>query len=147
MPKILLVEDDLADQKLVKASIAAVNQATRVSTAESGEVALELLRLRTDEGDSTSLPDLILLDLNMPGMGGREFLRRLKCHETLRQIPVVVLTSSKSERDISESYLLQAAGYLHKPPSLQDLKVLMAGLEQYWFSLCKLPSRERYAIG
>jgi CheY-like chemotaxis protein len=144
MSRILLIEDDVADQKLVKASIAAVNPEIKIQTANNAEDALEILRTIIIQQRQSDLPNLILLDLNMPGMGGREFLRRVKSHETLRRVPIVVLTSSKNEKDISESYLLQAAGYLQKPPSLLDLNILMQGLEKYWFNMCKLPSWEQY---
>lgn len=144
MAKILLIDDDAADQKLIKASIGTVNPEITVRTANNAEDALDSLRTIIVEQRQTDLPNLILLDLNMPGMGGREFLRRVKTHEALRRVPIVILTSSKAEKDISESYLLQAAGYLQKPLSLLDLNVLMQGLEKYWFGMCKLPSWEHY---
>jgi len=85
---------------------------------------------------------LILLDLNMPGMGGKEFLKQIKADEVLKQIPVVILTTSNAERDIMDSYKLQAAGYVHKPVSLDEFKQVMGEIEDYWFMLCKLPSKE-----
>lgn len=147
MHAILIVEDDLGDQKLIKAAISAAKQPVMIHSASSAEEAVEFLRLKVTEGDAESLPDLILLDLNMPGMGGREFLRRLKVDDVLRHIPVVVLTSSKAERDIVDSYRLQAAGYFHKPASLLELKDLMEGAQHYWFGLCKLPQKEMSSVG
>jgi len=144
MATLLLIDDDAADQKLIRTSIGTVNPDITVQTANNAEDALELLRTIIIEQRQADLPNLILLDLNMPGMGGREFLRRVKTHDSLKRVPIVVLTSSKNEKDISESYLLQAAGYLHKPPSLLDLNLLMQGLEKYWFGMCKLPSWEHY---
>ncbi len=78
----------------------------------------------------------------MPGMGGKEFLRRLKLEEDLKQIPVIILTTSDSERDIIDSYKLQASGYVHKPVSLDEFKQVMQKIEAYWFVLCKRPPKE-----
>ena len=147
MPGILIVEDDPGDQKLIKAAISATRQGVEVRSVETAEEAVEALRLRSGTGTGSTLPDLILLDLNMPGMGGRQFLQRMKGDDTLGRIPVVVLTSSQSERDITDSYKLHASGYLHKPSSLLELKDLMSGLLQYWFVLCKLPQKELPSIG
>ena len=146
MPGILLVEDDLGDQKLIKAALSASGQPAQVYAVESAEEAFEFLRLRVGGATTSPLPDLVLLDLNMPGMGGREFLQRVKTDESLKRIPIVVLTSSQSERDILDSYRLHAAGYLHKPSSLLELKGLMVGMLQYWFVLCKLPQKELSSV-
>jgi CheY-like chemotaxis protein len=138
MATILLVEDDSADQKLIKASIQTAGLGTEVRSASNAEEAIDTLRLQLDEDSERGLPDLILLDLNMPGMGGREFLKRIKGDDTLKKIPVVVLTSSQSDRDISDSYRLQAAGYIQKPRNMLELNELMVLLQKYWFFLCKL---------
>jgi len=74
----------------------------------------------------------------MPGMGGKEFLMRIKEDEELKQIPVVILTTSEAEKDILDSYKLQASGYVHKPVTLEEFKVAMKKLKEYWFVLCKL---------
>jgi CheY-like chemotaxis protein len=73
----------------------------------------------------------------MPGMGGKEFLRRIKADEGLDTIPVVILTTSDSEQDIIESYKLHASGYIKKPVALKDLQEVICGLEEYWFAVCK----------
>jgi CheY-like chemotaxis protein len=73
----------------------------------------------------------------MPGMGGKEFLRRIKEDERLKQIPVVILTTSEAEKDIIDSYKLQASGYVHKPVTLEEFKGAMKKLKEYWFLLCK----------
>ena len=78
-----------------------------------------------------------MLDLNMPGMGGKEFLRYIKTDDELDTIPIVVLTTSDSQQDILESYKLHASGYVKKPVTLQDLQVVMHGLEEYWFTACR----------
>jgi CheY-like chemotaxis protein len=134
---ILLVEDDLADQKLIKISLKNEKIANDIYTVQTGEEGLDFLYHRGNYSDGTPQPDLILLDLNMPGMGGKEFLRRVKEEEKLKQIPVVILTTSEAERDIIDSYKLQASGYVHKPVTLEEFKEAMKKLKEYWFVLCK----------
>jgi CheY-like chemotaxis protein len=135
---ILHVEDDPADQKLVKASLKNQQVKNDFVAVDSAEQALEYLK---DNGSANKLPNLILLDLNMPGMGGKEFLRSLKADAALKHIPVVVLTTSNAERDILDSYQLQAAGYIHKPSTLDEFKQVMGEIGDYWFLLCKLPTK------
>jgi len=139
---ILLVEDDLADQKLIKISLRNEKIANTPYTVQSGEEGMDFLHHRGQYSDGTPQPDLILLDLNMPGMGGKEFLRRIKEDEELKQIPVVILTTSEAEKDILDSYKLQASGYVHKPVTLEEFKVAMKKLKEYWFVLCKLVPKE-----
>ncbi len=139
---ILLVEDDPADQKLIKMSLRDQRLANDVHAVTSGEEGLDFLHHRDRYVDGVPRPDLILLDLNMPGMGGKEFLRRLKLEEDLKQIPVIILTTSDSERDIIDSYKLQASGYVHKPVRLDEFKQVMEKIEAYWFVLCKRPPKE-----
>jgi CheY-like chemotaxis protein len=83
------------------------------------------------------MPDLILLDLNMPGMGGQEFLKLLKSDEELSTVPVVILTTSDSDKDIVESFKLQASGYIKKPGSLTGFQEIMHNVTDYWFLICK----------
>jgi len=103
---------------------------------------MDFLHHRDNYSNGTPRPDLILLDLNMPGMGGKEFLRRIKGDENLKQIPVVVLTTSDSERDIIDSYNLHASGYVRKPVTLDEFKKVMEKIEEYWFLICKRPPKE-----
>lgn len=134
---ILLVEDDLADQKLIKISLRNEKIANDLYTVQTGEEGLDFLYRRGNYSNGNPQPDLILLDLNMPGMGGKEFLRRTKADEKLKQIPVVILTTSEAEKDILDSYKLQASGYVHKPVTLEEFKEAMKKLKEYWFVLCK----------
>jgi CheY-like chemotaxis protein len=134
---ILLVEDDLADQKLIKISLKNERIANDLYTVQTGEEGLDFLYRCGSYSDGTPQPDLILLDLNMPGMGGKEFLRQIKSDEKLKQIPVVILTTSEAEKDIIDSYRLQASGYVHKPVTLDEFKEAMKKLKEYWFVLCK----------
>jgi len=134
---ILLVEDDLADQKLIKISLRNEKIANDLYTVQTGEEGLDFLYRHGNYSNGNPQPDLILLDLNMPGMGGKEFLRRIKTDEKLKQIPVVILTTSEAEKDILDSYKLQASGYVHKPVTLEEFKEAMKKLKEYWFVLCK----------
>jgi len=134
---ILMVEDDLADQKLIKISLRSEKIANDIYTVQTGEEGLDFLYHSGNYSDGTPQPDLILLDLNMPGMGGKEFLRRIKEDERLKQIPVVILTTSEAEKDIIDSYKLQASGYVHKPVTLEEFRNAMNKLKEYWFLLCK----------
>ena len=134
---ILLVEDDQGDQKLIKMSLSSEKIINELHVANNGEEALEYLQSSKNNNDETPMPDLILLDLNMPGMGGKEFLRKIKSDNELRTIPVVILTTSDIDRDILESYKLQAAGYINKPVSLKQFQEVIHDLTEYWFVICK----------
>ena len=139
---ILLVEDDQGDQKLIKTSLKSQGIASGLHISNSAEEALDFLYSGEDANGGNPHPDLILLDLNMPGMGGKEFLKQIKADESLKQIPVVILTTSNAEPDIIDSYRLQAAGYIHKPVTLGAFKQAVDEIGKYWFALCKLPARE-----
>lgn len=140
---ILLVEDDPADQKLIKKSVLDQKISNKLIIMNNAEDALEYLEHCKSNEAGYSMPDMVLLDLNMPGMGGKEFLRCLKADDALDTIPVVILTSSASEQDILETYKLQAAGYVKKPPTLDDFSKVFSCLEEYWFVICKrVPQRE-----
>ena len=139
---ILLVEDDPADQKLIKTSLKHQRIANELRIVNSGEEALDFLHHSGNYVKDAPHPDLILLDLNMPGMGGKEFLKRIKDDENLKHIPVVILTTSESERDIVDGYKLQASGYVNKPVTLDEFKEVMEKIEAYWFVLCKRPPKQ-----
>jgi chemotaxis family two-component system response regulator Rcp1 len=138
---ILVVEDDPADQKLIKTSLEKQRVKTELKITSSAEEALDFLRRGADNDEGNGYPDLILLDLNMPGMGGREFLKQVKADEELKGISVVILTSSSSEKDIVESYKLQAAGFVRKPVTLGELEQVAEAIQTYWFGLCRLPQK------
>jgi CheY-like chemotaxis protein len=78
----------------------------------------------------------------MPGMGGKKFLKHIKADENLKQIPVMILTTSDSDKDILDTYKLQASGYVKKPVTLEEFRSVMKGIEEYWFMLCKRPPAE-----
>jgi len=140
--EILLVEDDLADQKLVRKSLGQAKIANELHTVNNGEQALEYLQGSKNGNEQTPMPDLILLDLNMPGMGGQELLRHLKSDDELDIIPIVILTTSDADKDILESFKLQAAGYIKKPVTLEGFHEVTQVLSEYWFVICKRISHD-----
>lgn len=133
---ILLVEDDPGDQKLIKRAFSNFEMSTELHIAGNGEEALEYLQRSKDRDKykESPRPDLILLDLNMPGMGGKEFLKCIKADDNLRAIPVVVLTVSNSEIDIQDCYGLHAAGYIQKSATVAEFQELMEKLNKYWLA-------------
>jgi len=133
----LLVEDDPGDQKLIKNSLLEQRICNDVRVTESGEEALDYLSASKPDDSEFPVPALILLDLNMPGMGGKEFLRRIKADEKLDTIPVVILTTSDSEQDVLDSYKLHASGYIKKPVSLEGFREILTKLGDYWFAICR----------
>lgn len=134
---ILLVEDDPGDQKLIKQSFAREHIANELIIVSCVEKAMEYLERSRLGHEESRIPDLILLDLNVPGMGGRELLKAIKADPEFDVIPVVILTTSDSEEDIMESFRLQAAGYVRKPITLEGFQKAIADLTDYWFIVCK----------
>jgi len=137
---ILLVEDEPADANLVRAALKAGKVYCNLYVAEDGVEALEFLH-RQGQYQHAPMPDLILLDLNMPRMNGREFLAAAKADELLESIPVVVLTTSDVERDIVTSYKLGAAGYITKPVDMEQFVDAIRQIGHYWFALARLPQK------
>jgi CheY-like chemotaxis protein len=138
---IMLVEDDIGDQKLIRMSLKQQRIANTPIVAGSAEEAIEYL-MKSKDSEIAPMPNLILLDLNMPGMGGKEFLRQIKSDPDLEAIPVVILTTSDSDKDILETFKLQAAGYIKKPINLNDFQEVMQSLTDYWFTICRRISYE-----
>jgi chemotaxis family two-component system response regulator Rcp1 len=124
---VVLIKMSLKDQKIANNPV----------IANSAEEALNYLEQNKTPDRRTALPDLILLDLNMPGMGGKEFLRRVKSTPEFEAIPVVILTTSESDKDILDSFKLQAAGYVRKPVNIADFQEVMRTLTDYWFTICR----------
>lgn len=132
--EILLVEDNRGDVLLAKRAFKSARIDNNVRVAETGEAALEMLR---QEG--TRLPDIVLLDLNLPRMHGRDVLNAIKSDERLKHIPVIVLSSSAAEQDVARSYDLHASAYVVKPVDLDKFKDVVATIEQFFFFLAVLP--------
>jgi two-component system, chemotaxis family, response regulator Rcp1 len=136
---ILLVEDSPGDVRLTIEALADAKISNDISVAPDGVEALQFLRREGDHVGAVR-PDLILLDLNMPRMDGRELLGIIKDDDDLRNIPVVVLTTSQSEKDILESYDLRANCYITKPVDLDQFLVVVNSIQEFWLSIVKLPS-------
>jgi len=134
-PRILLVEDNAADVRLMREAFADQDIAVELIVAHDGEEATRALR------DPFRRPDLVLLDLNLPRMDGREVLAEIKADPALRSIPVLVLTSSESEVDIETSYALHANGYLRKPLAYADLRAIVTAIDVFWLTVARLPAR------
>lgn len=139
---ILLAEDDPDDRMLVQDAVAEGRLANDLRCVEDGEELMDYLhrRGRYSGRDEAPRPGLILLDLNMPRKDGREALQEIKADPSLRQIPVVVLTTSKAEEDIFRSYDLGANSYVTKPVTFQSLVDLMKTLRRYWLEIVELPN-------
>ncbi|WP_447554511.1 response regulator [Vreelandella sp. EE22] len=135
---VLLVEDEPADVHLTKMAFNERHIWVDVHDVGDGVEALAFLH-REGEYQAAPRPDLILLDLNMPRMDGKAFLKRVKSLDSLRQIPVVVLTTSEAESDIVASYDLGAAGFIVKPMDIEQFIASIRALENYWLTLVKRP--------
>ncbi|SDG56497.1 Response regulator receiver domain-containing protein [Roseospirillum parvum] len=139
---ILLVEDNPGDARLASEAFKEGNIATRLHIVQDGIEALAFLRGEgTGGGSHRRAPDLILLDLNLPRKDGREVLAEIKNDPALRRIPVIVLTTSQAETDISHSYDLHANCYIVKPVDFDRFIEVVKGIESYWSSLVRLPRR------
>jgi len=139
---ILLVDDDEDDRLLALEALQEARLTNRVYTVEDGEELMEYLqhRGRYKKPGAAPRPGLILLDLNMPRKDGREALREIKAEPDLRQIPVVVLTTSKAEEDILRTYDLGVNSFISKPVSFEGLVEIMRTLSVYWFEIVRLPA-------
>ena len=140
---ILLAEDDPDDRLLTIRALKKNRLANSIKTVEDGEELLDYLYHRgayAEEGESPR-PGLILLDLNMPRMDGREALQAIKADPDLRRIPVIVLTTSQAEMDILQSYDLGVNAFVTKPVTFDGLATAIQVLGNFWFEIVKLPPR------
>lgn len=141
---ILLADDDEEDRMLARDALAEGRLSNALYSVTDGEDLLDYLKRRGKYAPPADAPrpGLILLDLNMPKMDGREALREIKADPDLRQIPIVVLTTSKADEDIYRSYDSGASSFISKPVTFEGLVDLMKGLERYWFEIVDLPRQE-----
>lgn len=136
--RVLLVEDNPGDAHLTRDTLEQSKLLVHITVTTDGEDALDYLLARGSYVGA-ELPDLIVLDLNLPKLGGREVLAEMKKHEQLLRIPVVVLTSSDAERDVVMSYQLGASCYVTKPVGLEAFQAIVRSIENFWFTVVKLP--------
>ncbi|HTL71511.1 MAG TPA: response regulator [Candidatus Eisenbacteria bacterium] len=141
-PIILIAEDDDDEYELTSAALGELRTANRLRRVVDGEELLSYLRREGEYANETlyPAPDFILLDLNMPGKDGREALRELKSHPSLKRIPLAVLSVSNAEDDVRRCYDLGANCYLAKPPGFDALRKALAALQSYWFETAEIPS-------
>lgn len=132
--EILLVEDNEGDVFLIKEVFGKAKILNNIKVAHDGETALSLLITEN------YVPDLILLDLNLPKIGGMELLRTLKKDEKTRKIPIIILTTSNADRDVKEAYANYVNSYIVKPIDIRKMIEIIQSIENFWVSIVRLPS-------
>lgn len=142
--EVLLVEDNPGDARLTQEALREGKLRNRIHHARDGVEALAFLR-REGEFHDAPVPDIILLDLNMPRKDGREVLVEIKADPKLRFIPVVVLTTSEAENDIVKSYELHANCYITKPVDLDKFTKIVHTIEDFWLEVVTLPNKTERA--
>ena len=139
MPKtVLLVEDSLGDMRLAIEAFEETNKSVKLRVVPDGVAAMAYLRREGKYAD-TPRPELILLDLNLPKMGGREVLAQIKADDSLKTIPTIILTTSAAPEDIEECRKLQANSYLRKPIGFEKYDELVRSISNFWLRNAKLP--------
>jgi chemotaxis family two-component system response regulator Rcp1 len=138
--RVLLVEDSPGDVRLTREAFREADASIQLHVAPDGVEAMAFLR-RQGDYDGAPRPDLILLDLNLPRMDGREVLATIKADEELRTIPTVILTTSVAADDILRSYELQANVYLSKPVQLDAFENIVKSINDFWLTKARLPIR------
>ncbi|HEX4015823.1 MAG TPA: response regulator [Frankiaceae bacterium] len=138
--EVLLVEDDPGDVLLTREAFEHQKVANRLHVVNNGEDAIAFLRKEGEHAEAPE-PDLVLLDLNLPGMHGREVLAAIKEDAHLQTIPVVVLTTSEAEEDVLRSYRLHANAYVTKPVDFDRFMAVVRAIDEFFVSVVRLPSR------
>jgi chemotaxis family two-component system response regulator Rcp1 len=139
--EILLVEDSPGDVRLTVEALKEAKVHNRLSVVRDGVEAMEFLQ-KKEPFKSVIRPDLILLDLNLPRKDGREVLAEIKSDPKLRQIPVVVLTTSRAEEDVLRAYDLHANCYITKPVDFEQFMSVVKSIEDFWLTVVKLPTHK-----
>lgn len=139
--EVLLVEDNLGDVRLTQEALKEGRLLVNLTVARDGVEAMDMLRQQNGQA-AAPRPDLVLLDLNLPRMDGREVLQEIKADPNLRTIPVVVLTTSEADNDVLITYGAHANCYITKPVDMDRFVDIVKMLEEFWFTVVKLPSHE-----
>ncbi|SON57707.1 Response regulator rcp1 [Hartmannibacter diazotrophicus] len=137
--EILLVEDNPGDIVLTREAFRMADIGNSINIAEDGELAITYLDKVSRHDPSVPRPDIILLDLNLPRRNGREVLEHVKQHESLRRIPVIVLTTSDLPEDINDSYNRHANSYITKPLDMRQFMFIVSTIKDFWFGASMLP--------
>jgi two-component system, chemotaxis family, response regulator Rcp1 len=143
---ILLVEDNEGDIRLMREILGEINPTARLHVVMDGAEAMDFLGYQ-GRFLVAPRPNVILLDLNLPKVHGREVLARVKANPHLQMIPVIVLTSSEDDSDVESSYQLMANSYLRKPGNMEEWEQMVRSLNHFWFTRVKLPKREQSVVG
>ena len=138
--EILLVEDSPGDVRLTEEAMIDSRVKNKLNVVMDGEEAMRYLK-REGEYSEANTPDLILLDLNLPRKDGREVLKEIKQDPELKRIPVVILTTSRSEQDILKTYESHANCYISKPVDLEEFLRVVRSINDFWLSIVKLPPK------
>lgn len=138
--EVLLVEDNSADIELTRRAFDKSSHDVNFDFVTNGEDCLNRLKRQTGYVDAPR-PDLILLDVNMPGMSGHEVLEKIRADEELQTIPVVMLSTSQNATDVERSYRLSCNSYVTKPIGFHELQRLINELNDYWFNVVALPPK------
>jgi CheY-like chemotaxis protein len=136
--EVLLVEDNPGDVRLVQEALKEGRVPVHLTVAIDGVIALDILN-RRGLHERAPRPDLILLDLNLPRKNGREVLEEIKSDPGLRRIPVIVMTTSKAEQDVSRAYNLNANCFITKPGDLDEFLRVVRSIEEFWLTVVRLP--------
>ena len=136
--RLLLADDNQGDVRLVREALREAGRPVELQVVRNGEEALARLR-RLDGQEGAARPDLILLDLNMPRMDGRETLRRLKADQALRAIPIIVFSSSRSAEDVAACYALHANCFVAKPADFEGFERVIRAIDAFWAQVVELP--------
>lgn len=140
---ILLVDDNPTDLLIMREAFAHTLPHTILHSAKNGEEAMAILRKAREHADAPR-PDLIILDLNMPRKNGHEVLAEIKTDPLLLRIPVIILTTSQAEEDVSKAYAEHANCYIRKPVDYTEFEQVMGVIEQFWYNTVILPSTKHY---
>ncbi len=144
---ILVVEDSMADFQTIQRMFRKNGMHNPVCHCETGQDALKFLENVTssEDPDAFPRPGIILLDLNLPGIDGRDILKQIKTHDDLKSIPVIVFTTSDAERDIQDCYKQGANSYITKPVDLEKFRDVVLLIKSYWFKTVALPGEKTMA--
>jgi two-component system, chemotaxis family, response regulator Rcp1 len=138
-PRVLLVEDNPGDIRLTQEALKESEMEIVLDVVSDGEQALDFLMKRNKYTEATR-PNVILLDLNLPKKNGIEVLKEVKAHESLKKIPIIVLTTSDADHDIAKAYSFHANCYILKPVDFDDFSKVIRLIEMYWFNTVQLPN-------
>jgi len=141
--EILLVEDNEDDLLLMRQGFKKARLALNLHHVENGEACMAFLR-KQGEYENAPTPDLVLLDLNLPLMDGREVLKQIVADENLRHLPVVILTTSADEQDILNMYNLRCSSYIVKPVDFDQFVRVIHSIGDYWFTIVRLPNNQNH---